>query len=299
VYVYIKRGDYLNPTFFSTTIRSQDSFPTTGLPLTNIDFAPGEMCTLSGCGYSRGGEFASDALAYKNAHPSFGFVQRPLPCSGGCTAPDVSGSVSPKGFDRRYVRAFTDTEHNIYTNAPSSRGIPFEYLTNDPQYTWSVHIRSEIQWVPNCPYSRQDVIDHEPDVKNVKKAQTVLLVFSIISFIVLTLLFGCLHFVKPEVAERYSTAHTVSKVIIKGAMLGATIATAVIAHRTLTFWDSINGKGGSLPIPCSDPLTDETFMSLGDKFRKLSLENIINAASIGVTSLVDLVVQLGGKVFGF
>jgi len=93
---------------------------------------------------------------------------------------------------------------------------------------------------------------------------------------------------------------------LKIAALSCTIATMAIALGTLWFWDSINNYNKGLNSDgllrandnsCSDSLTDETFSALGDSFYTLSNKNIINTASMSVTTVVDTANEIVHRCF--
>jgi len=84
----------------------------------------------------------------------------------------------------------------------------------------------------------------------------------------------------------------------------------LVALGTLHYWTSINNFNKGIPSDlllqtntsdstnsCSDPLTDETFSALGDTFYSLSNKNIINTASMSVTTVFDGVNDVIQKIF--
>jgi hypothetical protein len=289
-YLYAKRGGRLSQSVWPDSTRLLNgAYDPTGLPLVTVEFEPATPCTLSGCGYSgRSSEYNSMSNAYSAAYPNNGYVQRPLPCDGGCSSPDVSNSVSPNGLDLRYQSTlYSITEQQLYTNY----GVPSQFRTTNTAYVWSVFQKSEIEWSNTCQASRQDVVNRESDVKHVKSAQIALLVFGILSFIFLSVYFPCIMaFGGDGLKARSKTPNLICNIIVKVATLVCTIVTVVIAYSTLSFWDKVNASGG-----CADPLTDETFNQLGDKFSSLSYKNAISTAASSATGILDVLVTVAKR----
>lgn len=287
-WLYVKRGGRLSTTTWPDSSRQTDgAYAPTGLPLMDIVLQPGHQCTLDGCGYGgRSSSYSTMSSNYATNHPNNGYTLKTLPCDGGCKRPDVSGgSVSPNGYDLRFTRTFwSKTEQSLYTES----NVPTEFITTDASYVWQIQIKSEIRWNPSCPETRAKVVDRKTDVTKVKNAQTALLVFGILSFIFLTLYFPCIEaFGSKEQKDKIKNPNLACKVIIKVATLVCTIVTVAIAYATLSFWDSVNKSGG-----CADPLTNETFKVLGDKFGELSYKNAISTAASSATSFLDVAVAI-------
>jgi len=226
---------------------------------------------------------------YETDHPTAGYTPQDYDCDGGCLSPDISNSVSPSGRDIRYLRVYARQESDLFTESPAyglQPSIPTEFITGG-NYPWYLEMRSEIIWTLGCKETRQDVVNRQTDVNDVRKAQLALLILGIISFIFLSIVFPCIEICAKQKAKEYATANCACKITVKGAILGCTIATVIIAYSTLAFWSAINGDGSE--SACSDPLTSETFKTLGDKFSSLSYKNAISTASSGVTSIGDVI----------
>jgi len=237
---------------------------------------------LSGCGYSRAAQLQNEQNAYQSNHPINGFVVQEY-CEGACLSPDVSNSVSPSGRDIRYVRSYNVPTDVLYT--PLS--VPTEYNPSPSQWSYYLSARSEIEWDQNCPETRQGVIDKTDVVLTVTHAQLALLIFSILSFIVLSVVIPIIICKNPEFEDEHKWKIRILKILSKLATLTCTIVSIVFAYASLSFWDRVNGV--RQVQPCSDPLTDETFRALGDIFEGLSYKNAISTAFSGFAGILEFV----------
>jgi len=275
-FLYIRRGGALN---FSVTIRSPMSLPVTGLPLTTIDWQLSDPCTLSGCGYSRQPVIAEEERVYEIANPGYGYIVQPQ-CEGGCLAPDISNSVSKSGRDIRFLRSYSANTFTLYSALP----VPPQFNPNST-YDYYLSSRSEIEWSNDCPKTRQDVIDKQNIVETVTHAQLALLLFSIISFLIISLALPIIIWRTPEFESQNKWTIRIIKVASKLATLICTIITIVFAYASLSFWDAVNNT--KAVEPCSDPLTAETFQTLGNIFLSLSYKNAISTASMGLAGVLE------------
>lgn len=279
VHLYWKNGGVLNQTYFGIgTQRSTGSQPLAGLPLVEIQFQPNDPCTLAGCGYS--GVRSVDArqsLLFKQRYPREGFMIRGR-CSGGCTSPKSSSSISPSGRDIRYIQISHIKEIDLFAQYP--RDIPEEFRTSQNDWMWFVSVKTETQWSPQCPRHRTDVIDHTSSITNVRTAQMTLLIFSILSFIVLAVYFPCMKCLRPDKYRSFEKCNCCLKVFFKLVALICTIITVVLALGLLGFWSDLasNSSSGNSMV-CSDPLTAETFDTLFDIFSGLSMKGRVNTAA--------------------
>jgi len=270
----------------STALLSSGSFDPNLLPITDLAYQLSDPCTLSGCGYGSDQRIYDIAVRENNYHsdyPNDGFAIVPT-CEGGCLAPDdLSTSVSPTGRDIRYFRIFNQTESERLSN--SLPPIPFELTASSPMFIYFLEFRNEIQWSPLCKQSRQDVEGKNNAVQATLTAQSTLLGFSVVGWCVLSFYLPIIVCCWPKWDKKHKTCQLVTSAFFKLATLICTIVTIALAYSTLGFWQNVNSSS----TPCSDPLTSETFQSLGDIYQSLSYKNVGSVTSASFASVADVV----------
>lgn len=288
LHLYTARGGSLEAVIPVNT-RSPGSQPVSFMPLTDIEMISGKPCLISSsCDYpGRAAELKAQEINAKTLLPTQGYTlaEGHAGCNGCPSPPDVpGGSVSPKGYDIRYVQAYSREERLAHADA----GLPLPYRTTDPKYKYTIQARSEVAWSNQCGKSRKQIYDQRDNVAHIKNFQIVLLVISIFTFLIFSC---CIPLKEYQTRGRWTDdrkawyAKTALNVGFKLFVISFTIATMALALSVLAYWKKVNGS--SAEHTCADPMSTEVFKILAADYESLSYSNIGSSVAMAGTGFFD------------
>lgn len=292
LHLYTARGGSLE-SVLSVNTRSPGSQPVSFMPLTDIEMISGRPCLISSsCDYAgRSAELLAQERNAETLLPTKGYMLADghVGCNGCTKPPDVpGGSVSPQGYDIRYVEAYSREERLAHIDA----ALPVPYRTTDSRYRYTIQARSEVAWSNQCAKTRKQIYDQRDNVAHIKNFQIVLLIISIFTFLIFSC---CIPIKEYQTRGRWTDnraawyGKTALNVGFKLFVIAFTIATMALALSVLAYWKKVNGS--SATNTCADPMSTEVFKILAADYESLSYSNIGSSVAMAGTGFFDAFVK--------
>lgn len=290
--LYVKRGGAFSLTGEQRTASTDEDVGAVDLighPLVELRVSRAIPCYLKeGLGHSgRSSEYATMesnfALNVSDDFISYDGFFCPSYSTGYILKTRESGCS--REYDDRFVTTLTAGERALFTSQSS---IPKEYITSSNEYNLHVVLQTETRWSDKasneCP-DREQVLKNEDEVNDLMTAQTILMTFTIITFIAIVAVGGYLQYKwvgtdddgKIEKGEpNYNKLRNlkIAKYSFKTICLTCTVASIILAQGVLYLFSAIEDGNN-----CSDRLSLKTFNTLGAIIRKISMEDILNSVS--------------------
>jgi len=283
VYIHKKRGGLLNTPADANTVSGAQ----VGLPITSVYIQRNRNCLQDGCGYS------TSSYTFPSGPVTLGSNTRGYDvksfCSGGCSD-SLSGFAPSPYFDTRVVTIdqVSETEVYSYTGLAYLDSISGAFRPVSSNTYVYLQYRAEILWTPECPRTRLDGKNTNPNVLSVTKAQLAAMIFAIIFFLVLDTCDMLGHFIESVGEYAHSKTFKYLKYLSYLIKIIVFIISAAYASYTFGFWDDISKQPPTFySAGCTDKLTNDLIGQLRSSLQDVSANNIVNSVLSGGQGLLS------------